>query len=63
MRRREFIAGLDGVVASQLAGGAQQPDRMWRVGCPVRICRGRSDSYGPDTLDIVRRSPHTSIAT
>jgi putative tryptophan/tyrosine transport system substrate-binding protein len=33
MRRREFIAGLGGAVAWQLAALAQQPDRMRRVGC------------------------------
>jgi putative ABC transport system substrate-binding protein len=33
MRRREFIAGLGGAAAWQLAALAQQPDRMRRVGC------------------------------
>ena len=32
MRRRDFIAGLGGAVASPLAARAQQPDRMRRVG-------------------------------
>jgi putative tryptophan/tyrosine transport system substrate-binding protein len=32
MRRREFIAGVAGVAAWPLAAGAQQPDRMRRVG-------------------------------
>ncbi len=33
MRRREFIAGLGGAAAWQLAALAQQPDRVRRVGC------------------------------
>jgi putative tryptophan/tyrosine transport system substrate-binding protein len=33
MLRREFIAGLGGAAAWQLAALAQQPDRMRRVGC------------------------------
>ena len=32
MRRREFIAGLGGAAAWQLAALAQQPDRVRRVG-------------------------------
>lgn len=32
MKRREFIAGIGGAVASPLAAWAQQPDRMRRIG-------------------------------
>ncbi len=41
MRRREFIAGLGGASAWQLAALAQQPDRMRRVGCLYPL--GRND--------------------
>jgi len=45
MRRREFIAGLGGAVVWPLAGWAQQPARMRRIGVLMPIAEG--DPIGP----------------
>jgi putative tryptophan/tyrosine transport system substrate-binding protein len=47
MRRREFIAVLSGASAWPLAGGAQQPERMPRIG--VLMLSSENDPFSQKT--------------
>ena len=46
MRRREFIAGLAGAAAWPLAGRAQQPERMRRIGVLSALAADDPESMG-----------------
>ena len=48
IRRREFIAGLGGAAAWPLAAGAQQPQRMRRIGVLMNLA-----ADDPESVDRV----------
>jgi putative tryptophan/tyrosine transport system substrate-binding protein len=51
MKRREFIAGLGSAVAWPLAGGAQQPEKLWQIGMLETI----PPELNRPNLDALRR--------